>query len=67
MLVAVRIVAEILDDSATVGVAVGGFKIVRRGVRESCPQERFELCGPRRVDDRLVRQHRAGEAGTCHS
>jgi hypothetical protein len=56
-LAAERIVTQILDDSASVGVGVRFFKVVFRQSGISLEQKRPDLVGPEQVDDLLVRQN----------
>src|SRR5208283_3135493 len=55
-----RIVAEVLDDGAAVGIRVRLLELVFRERRESLEEEWAEIRGPHQVHDFLV-----GEHGVC--
>jgi hypothetical protein len=53
-----RIVAEILDDCAAVGVAVRLFELVLGERRKTSEKQRAELIGPNEIDDLFVGEYR---------
>jgi hypothetical protein len=57
-LAAERIIAQILNDAASVGICVRRYRIIRAGGREPFQQKRPDRAIPNRIDNGLVRQHR---------
>jgi hypothetical protein len=48
------VIAEILDDGASIGVGVGLPDLILGQSRKSLKEERLDLIGPKQVDDFLV-------------
>ena len=62
-----RIVAEVLDDGAAIGVGMRFFDLVFRQSRISLEQKRADLVGPEQVHDLLVRQNGVcGQTAATH-
>ena len=53
----VGVVADVLNDAATICVAVRFAQLIRRGVGKALKQERDDLVMPDEVDDLLVRKN----------
>ena len=58
--VAERVVAKVLNHRAAVGERAGALEFGRRGARKASEEQRPQLAIPRRIDGRLVREHRVG-------
>src|ERR1700732_2291655 len=60
-----RIISEILDDRASIGVGMRLFELVLGESGISLEQQRLDLVGPQQIDNLLVRQNRiCRRAGT---
>ena len=59
---AVRVIAQILNDGAAVGVSVGGAEFVVRGVRKACQEQRADAFFPGGIDDGFVSKDGVGLA-----
>ena len=55
-LAAERIIAEILDNRATIGVGMRFNQLVRRGIREAFEKEGLKILIPGRINDRFMSQ-----------
>src|SRR4029077_5239130 len=62
-LVAVRVVAHVLDDGASVSIGMSLAQIVLGGVGEALLKQWPDMRGPNRVNDGLVRKHGVSIAG----
>src|SRR4029077_2466118 len=59
-----RVVAQVLDDGAAIGVTVGLLELVLRELRKSLQKKWAELISPHQVDDFLVGEHGVGKRTT---
>src|ERR1035438_3656812 len=50
-----RVIAHILNDGSAIGISVGRFEIIRRGVGEAYEQQRLNIVFPGRVNYCFVR------------
>src|SRR5208282_2782253 len=55
------VVAQILDDRASIGIGMRFRKLCFGQAREACEQERLELVRPQQVHDLLVGENGIGE------
>src|SRR4029077_15351199 len=61
-----RVVTEVLDDSAPVGVRMRFHDLVWRQLRKTLEEERPELIGPKQIYDFFVRQNGVCKRALAH-